>query len=250
MTELRSDHDPALKALPEAYADWRRSTLGRITDELEERLLLERIGEAGGRQILDVGCGDGVLATRLASMGAQVTGLDASAAMLTAARRRASAAGLDLDLVEGDAAALPFPDARFDLVVSIATLCFSDDPIGSIREMVRVLGPGGSLVLGELGRWNCWAAQRRVKGWFGSSVWRAARFRSRGDLLALVDGVGLRDATITCAIFYPPVAAAAALMAPVDHMIGSLTGIGAAFLVLDATKPNYSASRSKEVAIE
>jgi len=65
-----------MDTLPAAYADWRRSTLGRITDKLEETLLLERIGPAQGLRILDVGCGDGVLATALASAGAQVTGLD------------------------------------------------------------------------------------------------------------------------------------------------------------------------------
>lgn len=61
----------ALQALPPAYADWRRSTLGRITDALEERLLLDRIGPARGLRILDVGCGDGVLATLLAQGGAR-----------------------------------------------------------------------------------------------------------------------------------------------------------------------------------
>ncbi|MDP2759113.1 MAG: hypothetical protein Q8O64_01725 [Sideroxyarcus sp.] len=44
----RNDPGPALKVLPDAYADWRRSTLGRITDALEERLLLDRIGPARG----------------------------------------------------------------------------------------------------------------------------------------------------------------------------------------------------------
>jgi 2-polyprenyl-3-methyl-5-hydroxy-6-metoxy-1,4-benzoquinol methylase len=67
-----------LEGLPAAYAAWRESVLGQITDALEERLLMDRIGPAGGLRILDVGCGDGLLATRLASEGAQVTGLDVS----------------------------------------------------------------------------------------------------------------------------------------------------------------------------
>ena len=82
-----SDADSALDVLPDAYAEWRRSTLGRITDALEERLLLDRIGPARGLHILDVGCGDGVLATRLAQGGARVTGLDASTDMLAAGRK-------------------------------------------------------------------------------------------------------------------------------------------------------------------
>lgn len=233
----RGAHDPALEGLPDAYADWRRSTLGRITDALEEHLLLDRIGPARGLRILDVGCGDGVLATRLARSGARVSGLDASADMIAAARRRAKAAGVEIDLVEGDAGDLPFSAGRFDCVVSVATLCFVDDPRPTIREMVRGLKPGGRLILGELGRWNLWAAQRRVKGWLGAELWRAAHFRSRTDLLALASDAGLEDAIVTGAVFYPPLGLAAKVMAPMDPWIGRRTSVGAAFLVLSATKP-------------
>jgi len=132
-------------------------------------------------------------------------------------------------------------------VVSVATLCFCEQPYGPVGEMVRVLKPGGRLVLGDLGGWNTWAALRRVKGWLGSDIWRAAQFRSRGDLIALAARAGLRDTHISGAIFYPPVGAAARLMAPVgaaarlmaplDAAIGRWTTAGAAFLVLSATKP-------------
>jgi len=229
--------DPALEGLPDTYAEWRRSTIGRITDALEERLLLDRISPARGLRILDVGCGDGVLATRLAQGGARVTGLDASADMLAAARSRAKAAGVELNLVEGDAGNLPLSAGHFDAVVSVATLCFIDDPRRSIREMVRVLKPGGRLILGELGRWNLWAAQRRVKGWLGADLWRTAHFRSRTDLLALATEAGLKDATVNGAVFYPPLGLAAKAMAPMDPWIGRRTSVGAAFLVLSATKP-------------
>lgn len=233
----RSDADPALDVLPDAYADWRRSTLGRITDALEERLLLDRIGPARGLRILDVGCGDGVLASRLAQDGASVTGLDASADMLAAAHRRAKAAGVEVDLIEGHAGDLPFPARHFDCVVSVAMLCFVDDPRPTIREMVRVLKPGGRLILGELGRWNLWAAQRHIKGWLGSDLWRATHFRSRADLLALAAEVGLTDTTVAGAVFYPPLGIAARLLGPIDHKIGTVTTIGAAFLVLTAASP-------------
>lgn len=235
--------DPVLEGLPDAYADWRRSTLGRITDALEERLLLDRIGPVRGLRILDVGCGDGVLATRLAQDGAQVTGLDASADMIAAARRRATAAGVEVDLVEGNAGDLPFPDEHFDCVMSVATLCFVDDPRPTIREMDRVLKPGGRLILGELGRWNLWSAQRRVKGWLGSKLWRAADFRSRSDLIALAHQVGLQDAAVTGAVFYPPLEIAARIMGPIDHKIGTLTTIGGTFLVLTAKSPAEAASQ-------
>jgi SAM-dependent methyltransferase len=234
----RSDRVPAPEGLPDAYADWRRSTLGRITDTLEERLLLERIGPARDLRVLDVGCGDGVLATRLAQGGARVTGVDASADMIAAARSRAKAAGVDVDLVEGDAGNLPFLGGHFDSVVSVATLCFVDNPRRAVGEMARVLKPGGRLVLGELGRWNLWAAQRRVKGWLGSDLWHAAHFRSRSDLRALATDAGLEDATVAGAVFYPPFGWAAEAMASIDPRLGRWTTLGAAFLVLSAANPS------------
>lgn len=232
-----SGPEAAIEGLPDAYADWRRSRLGRITDALEERLLLDQIGPARGLRILDVGCGDGLLAIRLAQGGAQVTGLDASADMIAAARGRAKASGVEVGLIEGDASDLPCSDGHFDCVVSVSTLCFIADPRRAIREMVRVLQPGGRLILGELGRWNLWAAQRRVKGWLGAELWRAAHFRSRAGLVALATDAGLKDAFVTGAVFYPPLGLAAKAMATIDPWIGRRTSIGAAFLVLSATKP-------------
>lgn len=79
-------------------------------------------------------------------------------------------------------------------------------------------------------------------GWLDSKLWRAARFRSRGDLLALADEAGLNNASVTDAIFYPPGWLAARFIAPIDHKIGTFTTIGAAFLVLTATMPNDSTS--------
>lgn len=77
-----------------------------------------------------------------------------------------------------------------------------------------------------------------MKGWLGSDLWRAAHFRGRGDLLALADRTGPVDATVTGAVFYPPLGLAAKVMAPVDHMIGRAVTTGAAFLVLAATRPH------------
>ena len=68
-----------------AYAGWRASTLGRITDRLEDVLLRDLLGDVAGRAVLDLGCGDGKLAVRLAALGARVVGLDPDPAMLRAA---------------------------------------------------------------------------------------------------------------------------------------------------------------------
>ena len=97
-----------VETLPAAYAAWRSSTLGRVTDALEQNLILDLIGPPAGRRILDVGCGDGILAVELASRGATVTGIDASPDMIAAARGRASREKQDIDFVVAEAGALAF----------------------------------------------------------------------------------------------------------------------------------------------
>jgi len=227
--------DP-LAGLPAAYARWRASLLGRITDALERELLLERIGPTDGLRILDVGCGDGVLAVELSRRGASVTGVDASEAMIAAAKARAGAENLPVRFEQARADALPFPDETFDTVSAVTVLCLIDDADKAMREMARVLRPGGRLVLGEVGRISLWALLRRIRGWLGSATWRAAQFRTPGELSALAERAGLSEIKISRAIFYPPIGIAALLMRSVDKWLGRHLRFGAAFLVLFATK--------------
>ena len=231
-------------SLPDAYRRWRASRLGTITDALEEALLLELIGSPAGLRILDVGCGDGALATALAGRGANMTGVDADSRMLAAGRARAGAMGLAVAFVEGDVGALPFPDASFDVVVAVTVLCFVPDTQHAVREMARVLRPGGRLVIGELGRWNWWAAKRRIKGWFGSATWRAAKFRTAHELERLVRSAGLDVTATRGAIFYPPCGSPAALLAPYDPWLGRCTTMGAAFLAIAGRKLAQSTDQS------
>jgi ubiquinone/menaquinone biosynthesis C-methylase UbiE len=143
---------PAADLLPSAYARWRQSRLGRITDALEQDLVAELVGPLDGRCVLDVGCGDGALAEALARAGAQVTGIDADRHMLAAARERFAAARLEAALLQADAQAQPFGDARFDAVVAVTVLCLLRQPERALAEMARVLKPGGRLVIDWTGR--------------------------------------------------------------------------------------------------
>jgi SAM-dependent methyltransferase len=102
---------------------------------------------AGARRILDAGCGGGRLTVSLAQAGADVTGIDTSAERLEQARRRARDAGVELRLREADFnAPLPFPDASFAAVTSRLALMAAGDPVATLRELRRVLEPGGRLV--------------------------------------------------------------------------------------------------------
>ena len=102
------------EGLTESYARWRSSRLGQITDALEQQLLFERLGSVAGETLLDVGCGDGALASELARRDAIVTGLDADPVMIAAARRRSEIEATRLRLIEGQAERLPFDDAALD----------------------------------------------------------------------------------------------------------------------------------------
>lgn len=238
MGEAHITPEPMTSAegLPESYRRWRASRLGRAVDALELRLILEVAGDVSGLRVLDVGCGDGVLALQLAAAGARVFGLDADSRMIAEARRRQEAEGGDASFLLGTAEALPFADASFDLVTSIAMLCLAKEPSRAVREMARVLSPAGRVLIGELGRFSLWAAQRRVRGWLGSSRWKAATFWSAGALRALADGAGLEVIDLRGAIFFPPVGWLAAPMGGIDLAIGRHATFGAAFVTMAARR--------------
>jgi ubiquinone biosynthesis O-methyltransferase len=232
---------------PDVYTPWRASDIGALADRLESRLVLELLGDEKGRRILDIGCGDGSLAIELARSGAEVTGVDASAAMIEAARRRSREHGLDVDWQVGPAHRLPFASDRFDIVVAVTILCFVDDAAPVFGEMARVLRPGGRLVIGELGKRSSWALARRVRGWLGSPLWRRARFRTEDELRALAEGAGLVVETVRGAIYFPRIKMAARLMGPFDARIARLGTFGAAFLALAATQPGAPIADSGNV---
>lgn len=222
---------------PAAYDAWRRTPLGALTERLEHGLVFEIAGRLDGLRVLDVGSGDGAFAAEAARRGAVVTGIDPDPVMLAVAAARARAMGVDLQLGDGRAEQLPFADGAFDLVFAITVLCFVADADAAVREMARVLRPGGRLVLGELNRWSSWAALRWAKELVGSRTWRSARFRTAAQLRRLITAAGLTVASVDGAIFYPQLAAVARLMAPMDRWLGRRTTVGAAFVVVGAIKP-------------
>jgi SAM-dependent methyltransferase len=100
---------------------------------------------ASGQNVLDVACGTGVVAVTAARRGATVSGLDLSPVLLERARHNAHLAGTTVAFTEGDAEALPYPDASFDVVLSQFGHIFAPRPAVVLSEMLRVLKPGGRL---------------------------------------------------------------------------------------------------------
>jgi SAM-dependent methyltransferase len=128
----------------------------------------ERLGLRPGDRLLDLGCGAGRHAFESLRRGAQVTAFDYDEAELKDVAAMASAMAEAGDLpaearsatTRGDATKLPFPDASFDRIIAAEVLEHVDDDMGAIRELVRVLRPGGTIaasVPAFLPERICWA---------------------------------------------------------------------------------------------
>lgn len=98
-------------------------------------------------RVLDVACGTGNGAIAAARRGCAVTGVDYVPALLERAGERARTEGVKLELVEGDAEALPFADGSFDAVISVVGVMFAPNQEAAASEMVRVCRPGGKIAL-------------------------------------------------------------------------------------------------------
>jgi SAM-dependent methyltransferase len=109
--------------------------------------LVEACGIGPGMSVLDVAAGTGNASIPAARAGADVTASDLTPELLEAGRRRAEAAGLELDWVEADAEHLPFEDESFDVVMSSIGAMFAPHHQEVADEVVRVCRPGGTVGL-------------------------------------------------------------------------------------------------------
>jgi SAM-dependent methyltransferase len=126
----------------EKWHDWQAEVMRPVTE-----WYVRASAAAPGQRILDVACGSGLpthaLAARVAPTG-KVIALDTSPSMLTATRRKAEALGLrNVETREGSAAEIGGPEAAFDAVTCKDGLMFCPDIVAAVREMRRVLAPGG-----------------------------------------------------------------------------------------------------------
>jgi len=154
LVSARKRHAVALFAgLPRHY-DRMGAVLSFGQDPRWRRELVAAVGPQRGQRVLDVATGTGLVAFALACRGCHVVGLDQSEEMLAGARERLSAEPeLDgrVELVRGEAERLPFPDEEFDALTFTYLLRYVDDRAATMRELVRVLKPGGRIGMIEFG---------------------------------------------------------------------------------------------------
>lgn len=142
------------QALPKIYERFWRPAVARFFFGLsgpsaakERRMALEMMRIREGDQVIDVGCGPGNYTRHLARAAGEglTVGLDASESMVAAAAARADRD--NLAYLRGDACAIPFADESFDVACSVGVIHMVEEPLVALAEMVRVLAPGGRLVV-------------------------------------------------------------------------------------------------------
>ncbi|WP_417387377.1 class I SAM-dependent methyltransferase [Gimesia sp.] len=154
-------------------------------------------------QILDMGTGPGTITQLWAELGHEVTGVDFSATMIAAGREAAKERGLSVNFVEADVEAAPFPEQTFDVVSSRAVLFTLPHPGYAVARWVRLLKPGGALVLiGENSPTDPEKLKRQYRpapGWQPDEAYRRAldqlpfRHHTDGMVRVVMEAAGLQN---------------------------------------------------------
>lgn len=142
--------DDVLRALREqARATWSAGNYDAVAEGIWEvgGVIVDRLRIRAGEEVLDVACGTGNATIRAALAGGTVIGLDLTPELFDAGRRRAAEAGAEVRWMEGDAEALPFDAASFDVVISTFGVMFAPRHQVAADELARVLRPEGRIGL-------------------------------------------------------------------------------------------------------
>ena len=154
--------------------------------DFARREILAALALEPSDRVLDIGCGGGLLLRDILATGASATGLDHSPEMVALARERAPEA----EVVEGDAATLPFGDESFTAVTMCVVFFFLPDPVATLRECRRVLVPGGRIA--------SFTAGPEMRGTMASPepIASQGRFYTDEELVALAAEADFADAAV------------------------------------------------------
>jgi len=130
-------------------AAWESGDFGQVAKYIETiaEEFMGRVESQPGMKVLDAACGTGNLAVIAARRGCVTCGVDIASNLIAQARERAWEQSLPINYLEGDAEALPYPDASFDVVVSMFGVMFAPRPDVVVSELRRVTRPGGLIAL-------------------------------------------------------------------------------------------------------
>ncbi|SFV10369.1 class I SAM-dependent methyltransferase [Alicyclobacillus macrosporangiidus] len=166
------------------YDDFCRTPLGHFVDVVEREIVAVTAKPKQGEKVIDLGCGTGSYTYWLSDLGLSVVGVDISQKMLEVARNKREKV---VTFVQADLLNLPFDNNTFDLAVCNTVLEFLQDPVAALREGLRVLKPGGRLVVGFINSSGTWAKKYSERGRKDpGSVFRHARFFSVDEVSTML----------------------------------------------------------------
>lgn len=161
----------------------RYDQLREANESIEFSYALHEYRQHAGKNVLDVGCGNGYVASRYAREGARAHGIDLTEAAVRISRQRFALLGLEGSFATASAEDLPFADETFDCVCSMGVLHHTPDPERAIKELYRVLKPGGRVIVMLYHRDSAlYQVRFRLES--------LATSKSRRQLVNEVDGVG------------------------------------------------------------
>src|SRR3954466_14506883 len=148
----------------QSRATWAAGAFDAIAEFIWEAggVAAQAAGCGPGDRVLDIAAGSGNAAVQAAQLGAQVVASDLTPELFAAGRRRAEAAGVELEWVEADAEDLPLEEASFDVALSTFGIMFAPRQSTAAAELARVVKPGGRIALCS------WQPVRFVAGVFGT----------------------------------------------------------------------------------
>lgn len=143
---MATDYEAVTERQQATWATGDFNVISRLIMPMSEALV-RAVDPHAGQRVLDVACGSGNAALIAGRRFCEVTGIDYVPALIERARMRAAAEGIDIDFRVGDAQALSFPDASFDVVLSTFGVMFAPDQEQAAGELLRVCRPGGRIGL-------------------------------------------------------------------------------------------------------
>ena len=193
MSETREKAARPFDTLFEAYDTWYDREPGRSLFEIEATALKEMMPDVSGT-VIEIGVGSGRFAQSLKIP----YGLDPAVQPLKIAKKRG------VCCIGADAVSMPFRDAGVGCCLLMVTLCFVTRPLKVLKEVYRVLKPGGVAILGMVLRESPWGADYLSKAEKGHPFYTLATFQTHDAVLALLAKAGFQTPEVASTLFQPP----------------------------------------------
>jgi SAM-dependent methyltransferase len=208
-TGLRERQRQSWDRVAAAVRDFSAAPSTRYYRRCEIALIERGLGDLRGRRVLKLDLWNEAFNTRILdwmrSQGAEVVGLDLSRVVAHQARRNSLVKGAPLPLLRADIRELPFPAGSFDAVYTMGTIEHIDEYPQSLREIHRVLRPGGRAIVGVPHKWNLFLRPLmvRILDAFGQYLYAPEKSFSAGELRRDLERVGLRPVERTGILTLP-----------------------------------------------